>query len=252
VTEPLFLSHLDSPQVGDEVCLSGDEGHHAADVRRIKPGEVVLIGDGAGQAVRGPAVKVGKGNLVIQVTEVIKAAESQLHFVAVQALAKSDRAELAIAMLTEAGIEQILPWGAERSIVRWSTDRAEKGLARWRATVREAAKQSRRLRVPVVADPLSSAELCQRVRNADLALVLHESARTGLAEIDLPSSGEIIFIVGPEGGLTDAEVAAFTAAGGKAVSISDAVLRTSTAGVVALAQLQAISRLNAARGAASE
>jgi 16S rRNA (uracil1498-N3)-methyltransferase len=252
VTQPLFLSHLDSPRVGDEVCLSGDEGHHAADVRRIKPGEIVVIGDGAGMAVRGPAVKVSKGSLVIQVTEVIKAAESQLHFVAVQALAKSDRAELAIAMLTEAGVEQVIPWGAERSVVRWSTDRAEKGLARWRATVREAAKQSRRLRVPVVADPLATAELCQRVRNAALALVLHESASTALTEIELPSSGEIIFIVGPEGGLSDAEVDALTTAGGRAVSISDAVLRTSTAGVVALAQLQAIQQLNSAKGASGE
>jgi 16S rRNA (uracil1498-N3)-methyltransferase len=230
--------------------LGGDEGHHAADVRRIKPGEIVMIGDGAGRAVRGPVVKVGKGSLSLRVAEVVKAAEPQVSYVAVQALAKSDRSELAIAMLTEAGIEQIIPWGAERSVVRWSADRALKGLARWRSTVREAAKQSRRLRVPVVADPASTGELCQRIRGASLALVLHESADASLAQLDLPRSGEIIFIVGPEGGLADAEVADFTSAGALAVSISDAVLRTSTAGVVALAQLQALAwRRGAAEGA---
>ena len=237
MTEPLFLGDLDRPRRGDEVTLTGEEGRHAADVRRIKLGEVILVSDGAGLAVRGPVTAAAKGTLTMLVVDVLRAPEPSVRHVAVQALPKGDRAESAVEMLTELGIDQIVPWQAERSVVRWSPDRVERGLARWRSAAREAAKQSRRFRVPVVTAPLTTPELALRVPQAALALVLHETAEAPLASVDLPATGEVLFIVGPEGGLTDEEVATFEQAGAKVVSISDAVLRTSTAGVVALAQL---------------
>jgi len=240
MTEPLFLGDLDDPAVGDDVTLTGDEGRHAADVRRIKPGEVVLISDGAGLAVRGPVTVAGKGTITIRVDEVLHTPEGRCRYIAVQALPKGDRAEQAVEAMTEVGVDQIIPWQAERSVVRWAADRVERGLARWRATAREAAKQCRRFRVPVVAAPLTTAELALCVSQASLALVLHESASAPLARVELPEAGDVLFIVGPEGGLTDEEVETFVSAGAQAVRINDAVLRTSTAGVVALAQLQAL------------
>ena len=242
MTEPLFLGDLDSPRVGEEIVLAGDEGRHAADVRRIKQGEVVLISDGAGTAVRGPVTAVAKGSLTVRVADILHAGEPEVRYTIVQALPKGERAVLAVELLTEAGIDRIVPWQAERSVAKWSPDRVERGLARWRAAAREAAKQSRRFRVPVVTAPMTTAEVALRLPQVTLALVLHESATEPLALVDVPARGEIVFVVGPEGGLTDAEVETLTQAGGRAVSVSDAVLRTSTAGVVALAQLQALGR----------
>lgn len=245
MTEPLFLAHLDSPGVGDHVQLSGEEGRHAASVRRIKPGEVVWLSDGAGTAVRGPVVSVGRSELVVEVAEVVHAPEKPIRWVVVQALPKGDRAEQAVEMLTELGVDEIVPWQAERSVVRWAPERVERGLTRWRATAREAAKQSRRLRVPVVSAPMTTAELALRIGQSALTAVLHEVAEDPIAEVTVPAAGEVILVVGPEGGLADAEVATFAAAGGRVVLIADQVLRTSTAGVVGLAQLQVLAARDA-------
>lgn len=244
MTEPVFLAPLEAVEIGAEVTLTGEEGHHAAQVRRIKPGEVIWISDGNGTGVRGPVLRVEKGQVSIRVEEVKREPEPPVRYVAVQALPKGDRAELAVEMLTELGVDEIVPWQASRSVVRWSPDRVERGLTRWRVTAREASKQCRRLRVPTVSVPMTTAELALRVAQTELTIVCHEAATQRLAELAIPTSGEVMFIVGPEGGLTDAEVDAFTQAGGRAVLVADAVLRTSTAGVVALAQLQAL----AARG----
>lgn len=244
MTEPMFLAPLESAEVGAEVTLTGEEGHHAAQVRRIKAGEVIWISDGNGTGVRGPVVRAEKGEVHVRVDEVVREPERPVRYVAVQALPKGDRAELAVEMLTELGVDEIVPWQSERSIVRWSPDRVERGLTRWRGTAREAAKQCRRLRVPTVSMPMTTAELALRIAETALTAVCHEGATEQLAALVPPASGEIMFIIGPEGGLTDAELEAFTAAGGRPVLIADAVLRTSTAGVVALAQLQAL----AARG----
>ena len=111
-----------------------------------------MVGDGCGRGVRGSVVAVQKTGLQVEVTELLTAPEPRRRIVAVQALAKGDRSELAIEMLTEAGVAEIIPWMAARSVVRWSGERAVKSLSRWRSTVREAAKQSRRLRVPRVHD----------------------------------------------------------------------------------------------------
>lgn len=244
MTEPLFLAPLDAPEVGKQVTLSGEEGHHAASVRRIRVAETICISDGNGTAVRGEVVSADKGAVTIEVQEVLHVPAPPLRYVAVQALVKGDRAELAVETLTELGVAEIVPWQATRSVVRWSADRVERGLTRWRATAREAAKQCRRFRVPTISMPMTTAELALRIEQTALTVVLHEQAVSSLAELELPTSGEVMFIVGPEGGLTEEEVATFADAGGQPALIADAVLRTSTAGVVALAQLQVL----AARG----
>jgi 16S rRNA (uracil1498-N3)-methyltransferase len=241
VTDPVFLADDlpdPLPAVGSAVRLGGTEGRHAAVVRRIGVGETVVLSDGRGRGVRGPVTEVSKAGLTVTVAAHLQAPVQPVHFVAVQALAKGDRDELAIEMLTELGVDEVVPWQAQRSIVRWSGERSAKGLAKWRSTVREAAKQSRRLTVPAVSEAVSLAALATRVAAADLALVLHEEATEPIAAQPLPQQGEVLLVIGPEGGMSADEVTALTGAGGRLVSLGDSVLRTSTAGVVALAALR--------------
>lgn len=240
MTEPLFLAALSDPGIGERIRVGGEEGRHAVAARRIRVGEIVLVADGAGTAVRGPVVNLGRHELELEIVEVLTQPEPAVKYVAVQALPKGDRAEQAIEMLTELGVAEIVPWQASRSVVRWTPDRVERGLTRWRSTAREATKQARRFRIPTVTAPVTTAELTQRIARADLALALHEEASTHLGSLTPPSSGEVLFIVGPEGGISGEELDRFVAAGAQPTLIADAVLRTSTAGVVALAQLQAL------------
>jgi 16S rRNA (uracil1498-N3)-methyltransferase len=225
------------PGVGTPVRLDGEEGRHAALVRRIRPGETILIGDGRGRAIAGHVDEVSKTALTMTVVEQLIAERPRRRYVAVQALPKGERGELAVEMMTEVGVAEIIPWQAGRSIVRWSGERAQKVLTRWRSTAREAAKQSRRLLVPVVREPVDTAELVRALGAADCALILHEEATEPLARVELPEHGTVMIVIGPEGGIAPAEIDELVAAGGRPVLISDGVLRTSTAGVVALATL---------------
>jgi 16S rRNA (uracil1498-N3)-methyltransferase len=241
MTEPLFL--LDDltdplPGIGTHLTLAGDEGRHAAVVRRIRAGEMIMIGNGRGYAVRGVVVQVRGPALVVEVVNHLSSPAEPRRFVAAQALAKGDRSELAVEMMTEMGVDEIVPWQASRSIVRWSADRTARSLAKWRAIAREATKQCRRLSVPQVLEPVTTKQLTQRVASVDLALLLHEEAKESIAEVDLPTTGTVLIIIGPEGGISDEELHELRVAGARPVLISDAVLRTSTAGVVALAGLK--------------
>jgi 16S rRNA (uracil1498-N3)-methyltransferase len=240
VTDPLFFTaELGRPEVGSLVTLDGEDGRHAVVVRRIRPGERVMVGDGQGFGVRGTVQAVGRADLTLEVTEALTPKGPGRRVVAVQALAKGDRSELAVEMLTETGVAAIIPWGASRSVVRWSGDRGDRSLAKWRATAREAAKQSRRLLIPEVLPPMTTAEVARRLAGTEVALVLHEDAPQRLADHPPPDTAEVVVVVGPEGGIAPEELDAFVAAGAAPVSISDGVLRTSTAGAVAVALLRA-------------
>ena len=155
----------------------------------------------------------------------------------VQAIPKGDRGELAVELATEAGVDAVVPWAAQRCVVRWNAERAEHGLDKWRSAARAAAKQSRRPFVPPVADLASTTDVVGLVGGASAALVLHDAASSALRTVRFPESGDVVLIVGPEGGLTEEELTVFQAAGAVPVRLGPQVLRTSTAGAVALGAL---------------
>jgi 16S rRNA (uracil1498-N3)-methyltransferase len=175
--------------------------------------------------------------LTLRVTARRTAPEPDPRLVVVQALPKGDRADLAVELLTELGVDEIVPWSASRSVAQWSGERGTRALAKWRRTAAEAAKQSRRARVPVVAELATTGRVAARVADAAAGLVLHEAADEALTALALPDHGEVIVIVGPEGGVSADELAAFGAA--RAVRLGEPVLRTSTAGAAAVAVLSA-------------
>jgi 16S rRNA (uracil1498-N3)-methyltransferase len=234
-----WVPDLAGVRPGDRVEVEGDEAHHAVAVRRLRVGEQVVVTDGRGTSATGVVVETAKGRLVVTVDEVARTPEPEPAFTVVQALPKGDRGELAVEMLTEVGVGTILPWAAARSVAVWRGERAAKSLARWRSTAREAAKQARRAWFPEVAELASTDDVAALLADAPLAVVLHEGAAAALASLEVPDQGPVVVVVGPEGGLTDDEVSAFAAAGGHAVRLGPEVLRTSTAGVAAVAALLA-------------
>ncbi len=224
------------------MLLDGDEGRHAAVVRRIGVGEAVVLTDGAGLQVHCIVRAADRQGLDCEVlTRVIKPAPSP-RFVVVQALAKGDRGELAVETMTEVGVDEVVPWAAARSIVQWRGDRGEKSLAKWRATAREAAKQSRRAWFPVVSELASTGQVAARLAAAEIALVLHEEATDPLAAVEPPDAGDVLLVVGPEGGVSPEELTAFAWAGARPVRLGPSVLRASTAGAVAAGALLSRTR----------
>ena len=236
MSDALFLARFDQVRIGGIVEVTGDEARHAVVVKRTRPGESVLLADGAGRAVRGRVVAAEKNRLALEVTEILASPPRAHRFVVAQALAKGDRSELAVEIMTELGVDEILAWQASRSIVRWQGERGAKSLGRWAATAREATKQSRRFRIPEVS-AADTSRVAERIGAAELALVLHESAEKTLSRVNLPDAGEILLTVGPEGGISPDELERFQQAGAVPVRISDGVLRTSTAGAIAIGQL---------------
>ncbi|WP_149202798.1 16S rRNA (uracil(1498)-N(3))-methyltransferase [Actinotalea subterranea] len=249
MTAPVFLTEpglLGGCAAGSRYELSGAEARHAGVVQRRRAGERVDVVDGAGVRIRCTIAQVEPGRLVLEVLEREDEPAPTVRLVLAQALAKGDRDELAIEAATEVGVDAVLPWQAARSIVVWRGDRAAKSRAKWCATVREAAKQSRRAFVPHVHEAVDTRGLVARVRDltgaGGVALVLHESAELPLWDTDLPEpapdgSTDVLVVVGPEGGIADEELAVLADAGARPVLLGPHVLRTSTAGPVALALL---------------
>jgi 16S rRNA (uracil1498-N3)-methyltransferase len=253
LTPPVFV--CDRAQLdGDRITLAGAEGRHATTVRRLAPGERVDLTDGAGLLAECEviAARPAAGELDVAVLARRSEPEPVCAVTVVQAILKGDRGELAVELMTEVGIDTIVPWAAERCVARWRPDREDKALHRWRTSAREAAKQSRRSRFPEVAGQAPTAEVTDRVRRAALAVLLDPQAEPALTAVlrsagepaDGPAAaaagraagplaGEIVLIVGPEGGISPREAAELTAAGATAARLGPSVLRGSTAGAVA-------------------
>lgn len=240
MSAPVFLvdaGSLAGAVPGSVVELAGEEGRHAARVRRIGAGEQVDVADGEGVLARCVVTAAGRDRLTLEVLERVELPAPQPRFVLVQALAKGGRDDLAVETATELGVDEVVPWQAARSVVQWRGERGAKARAGWVSTARAAAKQSRRARVPLVAELADDAGLRARVAAASLAVVLHEEATDPLAALELPPVGDVVLVVGPEGGIAAHELEWLTAAGARSCRLGGTVLRSSTAGPAALALL---------------
>ena len=252
LTDDATGSGLAGFPAGSLYVLDGAEGRHAGVVQRRGVGEHVDVVDGDGLRLRCVIELVEAAQVSLRVEEVVQEPAPDVVVTLVQALAKGDRDEMAIEAATEVGADAVVPWQAERSIVVWRGDRAAKSRARWLATVRAATKQARRARLPRVDVAIDTRGLVERTREVVAAggavIVLHEEASAPLAEVPLPvpaspadaaegRAPEVLVVVGPEGGISEREVDALTEAGALTARLGPHVLRTSTAGPVAIALL---------------
>jgi 16S rRNA (uracil1498-N3)-methyltransferase len=233
---PVFLGPADSLAAG-VMTLAGPEGHHAAAVRRLRTGERADVSDGAGTLAECVVTGVGKDSVTLDVRAVHTVPPPQPRLIVAQALPKGDRGELAVELMTEVGVDAVIPWAAERSITKWQAERGAKSLAKWRSTAREAAKQSRRAWLPEVTELATTAALARRVSSAACVIVLEAEAPAKLHEVSLPETGEVVLLVGPEGGISPAERATLRDSGAIEARLGPTVLRTSTAGAAAAAIL---------------
>lgn len=247
MSAPVFLAEatdLSAYAAKSTYLLDGTEGRHAGVVQRRKVGEHIDVVDGAGTRLRCVVLSVEATGLNLHVEELVHEPGPAPEIVLVQALAKGDRDEMAVEAATELGADGFIPWQAERSIVIWRGARAAKSRARWVATVRSATKQARRSRLARVENALDSEALCAHAREVcgagGTVLVLSEEAAAPLSAATIRSSGSesrVLVIVGPEGGITDREMKQLVTAGAQPVRLGPHVLRTSTAGPVAIALL---------------
>lgn len=239
MTAALFWAEPDDvvgAAVGSTLRLGGSEGRHAVAVKRIRVGEHVDLGDGRGTVLRTQVTGLsGRESLQAQVLAVRREPAPQPRVVVVQALPKGDRAETAVETLTEVGVDRIVPWQAERCVVRWAGERATRGRAKWVTAAWAAGKQARRAWVPEVAQLADSDAVERLIADAALGVLLHEDAGAPLPTLAVPATGEVVLVVGPEGGLSPQELRRFAAAGAHVAGLGPTVLRTSTAGTVAAA-----------------
>lgn len=240
--EPAEVSRV---RPGETFTLRGAEAHHAATVKRVSPGERIDVVDGDGVRLGCTVTQASPTEVVLAVDDVSFDPLPELRVVLVQALAKADRAELAVEAATELGVDMVLPWQADRSIVRWRAEKAGKGKAKWESLVRAASKQCRRTRVPEVLDVQDTRGLARWLRGVERPVLLHEDATVSLAGYwsgaGSEASGTVALIVGPEGGVSPQEVELLVGHGAVQVQLGSNVLRASTAGPAAIAVLNQLS-----------
>ena len=233
--------HIEAAEAGTRVSLVGPEARHAVSVSRVQVGEALRVGNGSGLVVVGTVESVSPAELTLMVESVAHTPAASPAIWLAQALAKGDRDELAIQAATELGVDGVIPWAAQRSIVRWEGAKVRKGHDRWGAIVREASKQAVRPWIPEVAELASTRTLCSLASEARM-LVLDPQAAVPLSALR-PDGRDLVLVVGPEGGISDTELEQLASAGAERVSLGATILRTSTAGPAAIALLNsALSR----------
>lgn len=231
--------------MGATVALTGEEARHAATVSRLRVGETVLLGNGSGVQATCEVLAVEQKRVELRVLSVEQHPLETFRLILVQALAKGDRDERAVQAAVEVGVDAVLPWQAERSVSRWSGDKIDKGVTRWQKVVREATKQSLRAWTPEVLKPESTASLLTHTGH-DRVLILDPTATVRLSELSradiepVDPRGSVLVLVGPEGGVSEKELSVLSEAGALPVRLGESVLRTSTAGPVALALINVV------------
>ena len=226
-------------QVGASYSFNSEDANHAIKVLRIEVGEIFRVSDGNGGWANVQVAEVTKRSLETTVLEIGKQEPLEIQFTVVQALPKSDRAKEAVELLTEAGADLIVPWLANRSISRTEV------ISKFATTAREASKQSRRLFIPQLHETVKEKGVIELIKSADLALVFHESATVKLSEIVTPQTKakNVLIVIGPEGGITDEELAAFAAAGAHIAGLGRPILRSAHAGLAALSAVNSLLKV---------
>ena len=233
----LFL--VDKLEDSNLIEVVGDEAHHAIKVLRITVGEEILVSDGAGNWVRASIENIEKKTFTARVLERGFQPEKSPRLIVVQGLPKSDRVKDAIEILVESGVDLIIPWQADRSISKWRQDSLDK----WQSAAVAATKQSRRFRKPEIIDGLTLSQLLEIESENSAVLVMHESATTKLSEVVTSKFGEmseIIIVIGPEGGISESELAVLESAGAHIVGLGPEVFRSAHAGGAALSAVSAL------------
>ena len=238
----LALFHVDNLpiEIGQSYLIDGDNGHHLSRVLRIEPGQELLLSDGKGSWSRVRVSSLDKKSVSVTVLETGSQRALAITITVIQALTKGDRAKEAIELLTEAGVDVIIPWQSSRSI-----GKAEAGIEKLQTTARESSKQSRRFWIPEVREVATTASVMGVIAAADLAIVLHESATMKFSDalMGLEGISSVVIVVGPEGGLTDEELAVMQGAGGKVVLLGRPILRSAHAGIAAISAVSAALKI---------
>ena len=226
-------------QVGASYSFNSEDANHAIKVLRIEVGEIFRVSDGNGGWANVQVNEVTKRSLETTVLEVGRQEPLEIQFTVVQALPKSDRAKEAVELLTEAGADVIVPWLANRSISRTEV------ISKFATTAREASKQSRRLFIPQLHETVKERGVVELIKGADLALVFHESAQVKLSEIITPQTKakNVVIVIGPEGGITEEELATFAAAGAHVAGLGRPILRSAHAGLAALSAVNSLLKV---------
>ena len=243
---PVFIHpDLSAARTGEAFSFSGPEARHAVTVKRMGEGDRLELIDGTGiRLTLVITAATGKDSLEGTVESIVTAPEPTPRVTVVQAIPKSERAELAVDLATQAGADEIIAWQADRCVAKWDGKKAPKAVAKWQAAADSAAKQSRRARIPQVRGPLTTPQLVQELSRdraagdaaaAPTVLVLHEEATASIK--DVPLADDVVVLVGPEGGIGDAELDRLKEAGAMPIKLGPEVLRTASAAMVALAAI---------------
>ncbi len=226
---------LAAATVGERISVGGAEARHAVSVSKLAAGDRISVGNGAGLVASGPVLSAEPAEFVVAVEEVTDTPLPSPALWLAQALAKGGRDEYAVQQATELGVDGVIPWAAQRSIVKWEGSKIAKGRQRWSAIAREATKQSLRPWIPELGELASTLVLCA-LANAAAVVVLDPAAEEPLSSYQ-PDGRDIVLVVGPEGGITEPELSRFEVAGASLRRLGDSVLRTSTAGPAAISVL---------------
>lgn len=219
---------------GQRIELIDFEARHAA-VARLRVGERVMLTSGVGTLAETSVLETGKRATALLVESTTAVTASSPRVTLVQALAKGDRSDIAVAAATELGVDEIVPWQADRSIVQWRGEKAEKGVVKWQQAATEAAKQAIRAWIP---DVRALAAVSDIARLDAQLIVLDPRAEHRLTEV--VEQRDLAFIVGPEGGISPEELETLEDAGAQRVRLGPEVLRTSTAGLAGIAAVSPI------------
>ena len=228
-------------KVGSSYEFDSDDAQHAIRVLRMSAGEIFMLSDGRGKWSKVKIFAVKKKSLEVEVIETGIQDPLDISFTVVQALPKGDRLKESIEMLTESGVDTIIPWSAQRSI-----GKADKGVEKLHTTAREASKQSRRLFIPTVTEVASTSAVVELIVQHDLVLVFHESATNKVSEIVTRKyfeSKSVMIIIGPEGGITNEELELFNSAGAKVALMGRPILRSAHAGLAAMSAVNALIKV---------